>query len=194
VINTDDLTRVRILVNAVGGEWGRERVLTIPGTPWSKDRPRFAVRGSGKRQFVQTYSTKGDVTAEARTAGFLRRFFPDVMTGNVAMVAIFHRHDRQSIDADNLLKHVCDSANGVVWRDDSQATAVVGVVEYDPVDPRTVLAFAPHRSSMLRGSDAFALCRNCNSVIDLDRLFCGSPCAGAGRRKGFVPYSERSLA
>lgn len=194
---TGDRERLTFLLGAMGADWGGAVFVEIPGDPHSKGRPRFAVRGSGRRQFVQTYALDADVAAEARTASFLRRAFPERMAGNVAMAAIFHRASRQSIDADNLIKHVCDAANGIAWVDDSQATAVLGIIELDTVNPATVLAFAPHRSSMLRGTNAVKMCKACGEPFPLEgsaigRLFCGTACAANGRRKNFVPFGGAS--
>lgn len=188
-----DRDRLTRMLAAVGANWGSITFVEIAGDPHSKGRPRFAVRGSGKRQFVQTYTADTDVAAEANTRAVLRCAFRTPMTGNVAMAAIFHRASRQPIDADNLIKHVCDAGNGVAWVDDSQATAVLGIVELDAANPATVLAFAAHRSTMLRGTDAVRRCEACGTDFPLEgsapgRRFCGTACAGTARRRDYVPF------
>lgn len=196
-MNGDEIVRLNQMLDAVGaGSIGRIPV-TLPGNPYSKSRPRFRVIGKGRNQFVQTYSAPDDVTAEKVTAAGLRLRLPTPMTGNVAMAAVFYRATRQPVDVDNLLKHVGDSANGVVWLDDSQSTAMQGVIELDADYPRTVLMFARHYTTMLRGSDAFKPCRACGELFPLEgsaiaRQYCGTACAGMGRRKDFVPFKVTS--
>lgn len=149
--------------------------LTIPGPPATKVRHR-------SRKGGQTYKEPEDVASEQRTATFLhqlRAAHGGPLTGNVALGAVFYRPDMQWIDSDNMVKHVCDAGNGVLWLDDSQITAQCGVVEYDPAHPRTVLVVGPHYSAMRRGTDAgtrrarpsrprtprFATCEGCGKPI-----------------------------
>lgn len=139
-----DAARVESLLLALEiSPAGPVHLITIPGAPHSKSRPRFTRTG-------RTYHKSDDVKAEHRTGIYLRATVREPFTGNVAIACLFFRPDRQRIDADNLLKHVCDAANGVLWVDDCQATATVAIVEYDKAEPRTVVAVSPHRSSMLR--------------------------------------------
>ncbi|MHC9292009.1 RusA family crossover junction endodeoxyribonuclease [Mycobacterium sp. LTG2003] len=139
-----DAERVSELLAALsvrGGE--RSYTLTIPGVPWSKSRPRFTRKG-------RAFPDPKDVEAEKRTGTFLGATVRRPFTGNVGLACVFYRPTRRRIDADNLLKHVCDSANGVLWIDDSQCTAIAGVIDLDREDPRTVVAIAPHESGMVR--------------------------------------------
>lgn len=139
-----DADRVSELLAALsvrGGE--RSYTLTIPGVPWSKSRPRFTRKG-------RAFPDPKDVEAEKRTATFLGATVRRPFTGNVALACVFYRPTLRRIDADNLLKHVCDAANGVLWVDDSQCTAVTGVIDLDRADPRTVVTIAPHESGMVR--------------------------------------------
>lgn len=133
---------VGALLDAIGGH--RERVtITLPGVPTVKARPRFSGRG--------TYAADRD--AERDTAYRLKQVVRQPHTGNVALACIFYRPDRRRVDADNMLKHVCDAANGVLWLDDSQCTATAAVVELDAANPRTVVAVARHTSTLTRGTD-----------------------------------------
>lgn len=183
--------RLAMVVDAIGGEVSKMITLEIPGNPQPKLRHRQRiVAPRGRKPFIQSYADPDDVVAETRTAHYLRLAFSPIgmATGNLCLVALFYRESRQPIDGDNMLKHVCDAGNGVSWVDDSQITGSTPIVELDAANPRSVLAFAPHRSTMLRGTDAVGDCRACGRPRDLDRLFCSTECAGAGRRKGFVPY------
>ncbi|MGW6391124.1 RusA family crossover junction endodeoxyribonuclease [Streptomyces sp. NPDC055103] len=123
------------------------KVLVLDGPPPAKARPRFA---EGR-----TYKTEADTAAEQRTAWKLRPVFRQPWTGNLAIGAVFFRPDRQRIDTDNLLKHICDAGNGIAWVDDAQITAAYGVVELDVEHPRTILVVARHVSSLNR-SDVVA--------------------------------------
>ncbi|MFJ6561998.1 RusA family crossover junction endodeoxyribonuclease [Streptomyces sp. NPDC091412] len=130
--------------------WGR----VIPGVPHSKGRPRFDTDG-------HAYTAKEDRDAEKATALHLRRWFRLPLTGNVALGCVFFRHNMQSIDTDNLIKHVCDAGNRIVWVDDSQITAKYGEIQLDAEHPRTILVMAPHVSTMLRGTDNVRPCTGC---------------------------------
>lgn len=146
------------------------------GPPHSKTRPRFA---EGR-----TYKTAEDETAEQQTAWWLRRIFTTPLTGNLALGAIFYRPNRQEIDTDNLIKHVCDAGNGIAWVDDAQITAVYGRIELDADHPRTVLVVAPHVSSMLRGTDNVRPCDGCGMPFTPPReaaKYCSRPCATVAR-------------
>lgn len=184
-----DHLRLSLLLDAMGADVTTMTVMCLSGNPPAKVRHRYRVIGTGKKRHVQTYADPVDAAAEKRTADFLRQALPmGPMTGNVALAALFYRASRQSIDTDNLLKHIGDAGNGIAWEDDSQITAAAGIIELDASEPRTIFAIAPHRSTMLRGTDAVGQCRACGEPCDLDRLFCSTACAGAGRRKGFVPF------
>lgn len=137
---------------ARGGDDEQMTMLVVPGNPWSKSRPRFA-RG-------RTYQPRDDLEAERRMASHLARS-PARFTGNVFLACHFYRSNYQRIDVDNLVKHVCDSATGVLWKDDSQVTATVAVLDYDPVQPRTVIVVGNHASSLARGSDQAKDCPTC---------------------------------
>jgi Holliday junction resolvase RusA-like endonuclease/endogenous inhibitor of DNA gyrase (YacG/DUF329 family) len=158
---------------AAGGDDEQLRFCVIPGNPWSKRRPRFA-RG-------RTYQKRDDLEAEQRTALHLSRLIAEKFTGNVALGCIFYRSNRQRIDADNLLKHVCDSATGVLWVDDCQVTAIFGRVEFDSDNPRTVVVIGRDASTMQRGSDALATCQQCGREFNIAgqplRPYCTNRCA-----------------
>ena len=119
------------------------RLVVIPGKPPVKARPQFSRRG-------HTYAKPEDRTAEARTAWHLKAVVHQPLTSNVGMVCVFYRPDRRVADNDNMLKHVCDSANGVLWRDDSQCTALAGFIELDRTTPRTVIVIGGHDSTLVR--------------------------------------------
>lgn len=187
--NADDIERALGMMLAVQADASEMHYLTMPGDPPSKARPRF---GKGGNVFTPAESRK----AEKRTSGLLRESFTEPMTGNVALVAIFHRSGRQRIDVDNMLKHVCDAANGIIWDDDSQVTAILGVAELDSERPRTLLVVSPHVSTLTRGTDATKPCERCTkpfSIIGINaaRKYCSTACGYAARVNSREPVECR---
>lgn len=155
---------------ASGGDDEFMRFTVIPGPPPSKARPRF------RRSTGTTYTLAKDREAENTTACHLIRLVdPGPLTGNVALGCVFFRPDRQRIDTDNMLKHVCDAANGVLWFDDSQVTALIGITEIDPDNPRTIVVLGNHISTLGRGTDDVTPCKVCGAPITATR--------NGGRRK-----------
>lgn len=145
VTTAADRERAVELLAALGGVPGQDAyTLTIPGAPYSKSRPRF----NPKQR--RAYSNPDDERAERTTAVYLRATVRRPFQGNVALACLFFRPTKQRVDTDNLLKHLCDAGNGVIWIDDVQCTALAGVLELDKAEPRTVVAIAPHQSSMVR--------------------------------------------
>ena len=188
MIERCDTDRLEAVLDALGGDITTVRYAVMPGEPHRKMRPKFGRRG----RHTVTYQPKEDELAEAKTGAFLRRCMPPAFGGNVALAAIFYRSDRQVIDTDNLIKHICDAGNGILFVDDSQATATAGIIELDPTNPRTVLALTTHRSTMKRGTDNVAICQVCGGVFSLEgkpsaQRNCSSECAARARRKDFVP-------
>lgn len=163
-------------------------MVTIPGAPWSKARPRF---GKGR-----TFTSRDDVDAEKRTGTYLRQAVTAPFMGNVFIGCLFFRPNRQRIDTDNLLKHVCDAATGILWKDDSQCTGLMGVLELDPERPRTVVIIGRHQSTLKRGVDAFVDCLVCQGPIYLDqcngkvRKTCSPECRAKAQGKGYATLRE----
>lgn len=154
-----DLDRVAALVLAAGALDHTIRSFRVEGNPVAKARAK-----QGRRGFYTPQSTS---TAEDEIAWFLRSARPEPFAGNVAVAAVFYRSDRHTIDVDNLLKTVLDgiTKSRVVWEDDSQVTAIAGVIELDPAWPRTVVAIAPHASTLTRGTDSFShTCETCGKA------------------------------
>jgi Holliday junction resolvase RusA-like endonuclease len=180
---------------ARGGDDERLFYRVIHGDPWSKSRPRFSRN--------RTYQPRDDRLAEEKLrtilfAGRRRDPFP----GNVMLACRFYRSNFQRIDTDNLLKHVCDSATGVLWKDDSQVTLVLGETLYDPVQPRTIIAVGNHASTLVRGEEVKRPCDHCGKVFlpspgrrtsgPKQQRFCSTACNADARRKlkGTVPCKQ----
>jgi Holliday junction resolvase RusA-like endonuclease len=165
---------LRFLAPEAAESWGT----VFLGEPHSKSRPRFSKDG-------HAYKDPADADAEQATKWKLRRWFRrPMLTGNVALGCVFFRSSMQLIDTDNLIKHVCDAGNGILWVDDSQVTAKFGAIELDPFLPRTVIVVAPHVSTMLRGTDYVRVCEGCGETFQPSRRQknCSRDCATAARR------------
>lgn len=99
------------------------------GKPPVKKRPRVTRRG--------TYAPDADV--ERATAAVLARHADEPMEGPLVLVAGFWMPNLNRLDVDNLLKHLADAGNGVLWRDDSQLVRIAGLRFLDRERPRTAL-------------------------------------------------------
>lgn len=134
-----DVIRAVNLFCAVGGHHGRWVV--SPGQPIPKARARS---GKGNHYTpARTQSAQDALVWELRGSG--------PFAGNVAVACVFYRKDATVVDDDNLLKLVLDAGNDArIWRDDSQVTALAGLVELDRDDPRTIIVIGEHRSSLPR--------------------------------------------
>ncbi|GEM_PF-6722840 len=110
----------------------------------------------------------------------LSQCFPKPVQGNIAVGCIFFRSDHHRVDSDNMMKQVLDSATGICWNDDCQVTAQLGLVEFDPDRPRTVILIGPHSSSMNRGIRT----KNCAACgvefvpAYFNRRYCSDECSG----------------
>lgn len=173
---------------ARGGDDERTVYAEILGEPWSKARPRFS-RKSGK-----PYQLAADAKAEDGMRKALSRWATKPFLGNVMLVCRFYRSDFQRIDTDNLLKHVCDSANKLWWHDDSQVTLLLGEALHDPVHPRTIVLAGNHASTLRRGDDRKRACEHCGeSYLPAagERMrvqrFCSQACGHAARAVVLTP-------
>lgn len=138
-----ELTEQLVQIYSALGGVNNPAVVTLPWAPHPKMRPRHMRNG-------RTYQDPKDRAAEEKTASYLALKLRTRLESNVVVVAAFCRPDRRSMDADNLLKHLLDAANNLVFYDDAQVTASAALVEYDPSAPRTVMLVGEHCSSMNR--------------------------------------------
>jgi Holliday junction resolvase RusA-like endonuclease/endogenous inhibitor of DNA gyrase (YacG/DUF329 family) len=155
------------------------RVVVIEGVPKSKARPRFGRNG-------RAYALDEQVAAEQALGWRLKESFAEPLDGNLAVGCIFYRPTSHRVDVDNMLKHVMDSANLVVWHDDYQVTAQVGIVELDAERPRTVIVIGRHISSMERSGHAekSIVCPQCGVRFTSKQhrpKFCSRACSSRSR-------------
>jgi Holliday junction resolvase RusA-like endonuclease len=127
-------------------------LITIPGNPHAKMRPRISAPVKGRRP--RTHQDPKDKAAEDRTREILRASGCPCFTGNVALNISFYRASRQIVDVDNLQKHVLDAGLGVLYTDDCQITALTCSLDLDRDNPRTVIQITrDHASTLKRGTD-----------------------------------------
>lgn len=123
--------------------------LFIPEQPWAKKRPRISKGGR------RAHQDPLDKAAEELTRKYLRSQWCEIyrlapLTGNVELQAVFYRRTRQIVDLDNLLKHLLDAGNGLLWGDDRQVTRYVVELRLDREAPRTEIVLHDHQTSMVR--------------------------------------------
>jgi Holliday junction resolvase RusA-like endonuclease len=145
---------------------------SVPGPPAAKERPR-----QGRGRFYTPDATR---SAESALAFYWRQAVRDrVLAGNVAVAAVFYVADERVKDGDNLLKLVLDAGNRAeVWPDDSFVTVHVAGLELDRAWPRTVIAFCPTESTLVRTARR---CRACHA--SLTRIAKGLCRCGTSNRK-----------
>lgn len=127
----------------------------IPWEPWAKKRPRISKAVAGKAP--RTHQPPDDKAAEDRTRKHLQKAWSrPPHEGNVQVSVFFFRASRQTVDLDNLLKHLLDAATGILWVNDCQVTAYgAAELHLDKEAPRTHLWVEPHLgASLLRAYDA----------------------------------------
>lgn len=114
-------------------------ILTIPGQPITKGRPRFSVI----RNQPHVYTDAKTLAAEQAMVWHLRSAHVGPVDDEswFAVEATFYvpkltRSTRRG-DGDNFLKLVCDAATGIVWKDDSQVLDWIAHVRAG--QPRTVI-------------------------------------------------------
>jgi Holliday junction resolvase RusA-like endonuclease len=157
----DDIERAERLLAAFDVEPAPLWAVTIPVAPVSKARARYSRAG-------HAYATEASKSAEQITGWHLKRCFPKPLAGNLALACVFYRPNRQRVDVDNMLKHVCDAANGVVWIDDSQVTAVAGIAQLDAANPRTIVMIGRHLTTLIRQRGSERTCEQCGKSFVLD--------------------------
>jgi len=175
-----DLDKVYAMFDLISPDSTELRYLVIDGNPKSKMRPKY---GNGK-----VYKTKEQKNNEEYLSVNFRRAFNKPYTKNVAIGCIFYRSNRQRIDVDNMLKNVMDAANGIIWLDDSQVTAKIGVLELDVERPRTVIVIGQHDSTMKRDLSTKKKCKTCGKTFEVDSpywnsktRYCSRECASLSR-------------
>ena len=114
--------------------------LTIPMAPAVKVRHRTRIRG-GK---IQTYKDPDDLQREQVTQVYMRKLMAEHRRGGpfrgpLALACVFYMPDGTRRDIDNLLKHIMDAGNKILYNDDSQIVTVAAYRHVDRSNPRTEL-------------------------------------------------------
>lgn len=180
----DKALRMLDLIRGCGGESYR---VVVDGNPVSKARARWSRKS---RSFYTPSHTSGQ---EGVLAHHMRQALAGrTLTGNVAVVAIFHRSDYQRIDADNLMKLVMDAGTKAgIWKDDCQVTAQASFIELDKARPRTEVVLGPASSTLSRERTVRLVCEFCAGDYERSRFlgrdrehtkFCSQVCMGMAKR------------
>lgn len=140
-----DRDRIRALVEGLAPGVPGLRGAIVLGEPHSQARPRVNKRAG------TVYKLAADRDAEKATANELRGMVEEPLIGNLAVAMVFYRSTLIRCDLDNLVKHVWDACNKVLWADDSQITGLITELDLDRDNPRTVVAVCEHQSGMWRG-------------------------------------------
>lgn len=159
-------------------------VITIPGEPTSKQRARFARRGSKMVAFTPTETRSAE-----QSVGYAFRAAAPGWTLDAShafsVEATFYLGYFQRRDVDNMLKLVCDGLTGVAWADDSQVYDIAGHRRIDVDNPRTEVTIAITGDLEYPSKD----CEHCGkrfrtytSTVRVQR-FCCRDCSLAWRRR-----------
>lgn len=108
---------------------------TVPGEPLSKQRPKFTILRGGS-----VYSPKQTVDAEFDIQVCIKQAAPSLFPDNgsgFGVRCLFIAKTRQRRDIDNMIKLICDAANGMIWEDDRQVVELFARKLVDKNDPRT---------------------------------------------------------
>lgn len=156
------------------------KFFVIEGEPQSKSRPRM---GNGK-----VYNTAKQKNNEEYLAWNFKKHFEKPLTHNLAIGCLFYRPNNQRIDVDNMLKNVMDAANGIIYVDDCQVTAKLGVAELDKDRPRTVIIVGRHVSTLIRDMNKTLTCPKCKNEFEAltpywnkHSKFCSRECASLSK-------------
>lgn len=149
----------------------------IRGQPPSKARPRFNGKGF-------CYSSEKQRAAERDLRAKFSSLCGEPRTGMMAVGVTFYRDSAHRVDVDNMVKHVFDSANKVVFVDDAQVTCLVATVKVDRENPRTELVIYEHDSDhRVPGITEKRTCERCGVAFKyralktrIDRRFCSRKC------------------
>lgn len=181
VVPPSDVDRMLTLLSPLCRDTESLFITTIDGPPKSKARPRPNPRGG-----VWSPSTADEDALAYR----LKAVVDTRHEGNVIVAAIFFRPNFQRVDVDNLLKLVLDAGTKAgIWRDDSQVTALLGVMEYDKARPRTVVGIGEHVTTLDRRvpTASCAMCGKEFQVVVRGRgTFCSAACRGKMLRQAKV--------
>ncbi len=185
-MNSKDTERAFALYNSLNppNRYGPAFVLVVDGDPPSKARPRFVGKAGRKRAYTPQRQKDHEVYLGWR----FRQKLTEPLKGNLAVACIFFRRTLQRVDVDNMVKHVLDSGTHICWEDDSQITGLSVVLEYDPSNPRTIVAVGPHVSTLRRdGAMVAGNCEKCGKGFSHPhwrknrQRFCSSACIAKSR-------------
>lgn len=130
-------------------------IVTVPGTPIAKGRPRMVAHG-------HPYTPERTRDAEQSLALFFKQACRKPLEGPLELIVAFSFHyprswpkaQREAVengeepwhvgkpDLDNLVKLVKDAGNGILWRDDAQIVTIEACKVYG-VEAETTINLRP---------------------------------------------------
>lgn len=133
-------------------------LITIPGNPVAKSRPRFFRRGN----FVSTYDDQASLMKKIKQdlIDLGEKFSQNHKSYHVLVKFYLKPHGKdineklwgfspctQKNDIDNICKTIFDCGNGILWEDDSQIVSLIATKEYSN-NPRTEIEIMPIESKV----------------------------------------------
>lgn len=109
--------------------------------PVAKERPRFSVRGGIPRAYTKA-KTRNYERDLACIASLQQKGKPP-LEGSIIILVTFYLKRPKTVkrkypdvkpDIDNYCKALCDSLNGIVWKDDSQIIDLFASKRYSEAD------------------------------------------------------------
>jgi len=67
------------------------------------------------------------------------------LIGDLSVTAQFFRSNKIRVDIDNLVKTILDSANKILFNDDSQVKELYATIDIDKNNPRTIIIIERRR-------------------------------------------------
>lgn len=119
-------------------------MIVIKGEPKAKLRPRV-----GKGRVYSPDSAVEQATAWEMKAQWSR----PAWESEVWVIVNFYLSPSRKVDIDNLLKHVFDAGNNVLWTDD-RLIRMVSAAMVDSPEPRTEISIRPARPAQFPGQVA----------------------------------------
>ena len=119
-------------------------VVEWEGTPHPQARVKVTRRGKASVTYRPDQAHQDELRAR------FEALVLEPLTGSLVLACAFYLPDLRTRDTDNLVKHVADSANRVLFKDDRQVTAQMGYVELDRERPRTIMMLGPDELSTVR--------------------------------------------
>lgn len=180
---SQDVSEVRNVLRACATQFSETVAMEFDGEPRSKARPRVSGR--------HVYTPQKQRDAERALGLALGAAVRAPIEGPVAVGLRFYRSTRQRVDIDNMVKHVFDAANRIVFADDMQVTVLFAEARLDRKRPRTAIVIGAHAGEHRQDPTQTDTCPRCGKQYQWvpyashpKPMFCGKACAQPRRDFG----------